>query len=133
VTAAPLAIDPGLRARFRAAGSEIAWKTPSGPGPTVRGRTAAIAHLHDEEARVERWGRGVRAGLAVDPGPVGALLLVLEADRRGLPTALGASNAGRDPAFPGGAIVAVWGPGAVPSDSRPRFSDLVEIARYALR
>ena len=133
MSAPPLAIDAGLLARFRAAGSQIAWTTSPGPGGKVRGRSASVAHLHDEEARVERWGRGSRAGLVVDPGPVGALLIVLEADRRGLPTALGASNAGRDPAFPGGSIVAVWGPGAVPADSRPRFSDLVEIARYALR
>lgn len=130
---APLSLEPGLLARFRAAGSQISWKEVPRSGPRRTGRAASVAHLYDEEARVERWGTGARAGLAVDPGPVGALLIVLEADRRGLPTALGASNAGRDAVFPGGSIVALWGPGEVPVDSRPRFSDLVEIARYALR
>jgi hypothetical protein len=129
----PLAVDPGLLARFRSAGSEVTWKELPATGRTLRGRSAARAHLHDEEARVERWGGRTAAGIAVDPGPVGALLIILEADRRGLPTALGAANAGRDPAFPGGSIVAIWGPGEVPGDSHPRFSDLVEIARYALR
>ena len=59
-------------------------------------------------------------------------MIVLECVRRGPPTALGAANAGSDPAFPTGEIVATWGRGTVPNDSTPRFLDLVELARYAL-
>ena len=128
---AALSIDPGLLARFREAGRQIAWRAaPKGRRPA--GRKARIAHLHDEEARVEEWGTARRRGMAVDSGPVGALVLVLEADRRGAPTQLGAENAGRDRAFPSGAIVAAWGEVAVPTDARPTVSDLVELARYAL-
>jgi hypothetical protein len=68
----------------------------------------------------------------VDSSPIGALVLVLAVDGRGLPAALGAVHAGRDPAFPSGAIVAVWGKGPVPLDEHPRLEDLVELARYAL-
>lgn len=125
-------IDPGLRARFRDAGGRIAWRpAPKGPKRPA-GRTARIAHLHDEEARVETWERAGRAGIAVDSGPLGALVLLLEVERRGLPGALGAREAGGDPAFPMGAIVAGWGGEEVPTDSRPRLEDLVELARYAL-
>jgi hypothetical protein len=125
-------IDPGLMARYREAGHRIAWRpAPKGPRRPA-GRRARIAHLHDEEARVEEWGTAARAGLAVDSGPVGALVLLLEIDRRGVPTALGAEDAGRDVAFPSGAIVAAWGEVAVPTDSLPRLEDLVELARYAL-
>lgn len=127
-----LAIDPGLLARYRDAGRRIAWRpAPKGvQHPT--GRRARIAHLNDEEARVEEWGTGKRVGLAVDSGPVGALIVLLEIDRRGPPTAIGAENAGREAAFPSGAIVAAWGEVAVPTDSRPEIADLVELARYAL-
>jgi hypothetical protein len=123
--------DAGLLARFRGAGRQIAWRpAPKGRRPT--GRKARIAHLHDEEARVEEWGTTRRRGIAVDSGPVGALVLLLEIDRRGAPTHLGAENAGRNRAFPAGAIVAGWGEVTVPTDSRPRIEDLVELARYAL-
>ena len=126
-----VAIDPGLLARFREAGRQIAWRAaPRGRRPP--GRTARVAHLHDEEARVEEWGTAKRRGMAVDSGPVGALVLLLEVDRRGPPTQLGAENAGRDRAFPSGAIVAGWGSVTVPTDSRPTVGDLVELARYAL-
>ena len=81
---------------------------------------------------MEEWGRGKRVGLAVDSGPVGALVVLLEIDRRGAPSALGAENAGRNAAFPSGAIVAAWGKVTVPTDSRPHVQDLVELARYAL-
>jgi len=128
----PLAIDPGLLARYRAAGAKIVWRAvpPVSPRPG-RGRVR-IAHLNDEEARVEESGRGARARVAVDSGPLGALVLLLEIDRRGFPVAVGAQEAGRDRAFPSGAIVAAWGGGAVPSDSKPGLADLVELARYAL-
>jgi hypothetical protein len=68
----------------------------------------------------------------VDSSPVGALVLILAVDGRGVPDALGAVHAQRDPAFPSGAIVAVWGNGPAPDDERPRLEDLVELARYAL-
>ncbi len=128
----PLALDAGLLARFRAAAAKIAWRpAPKGPRRPA-GRRSRIAHLNDEEARVETWAKGSIAGIAVDSGPVGALAIVVEADRRGPPTALGASNAGRDPAFPMGAIVASWGSSVVPHDASPGWTDVVELARYAL-
>jgi len=128
-----LPIDPGLLERYRAAGAKIAWR-PASPKAerSGSGRRARIAHLHDEEARVEESGRGRKVRLAVDSGPLGALVLLLEIDRRGAPSALGAQEAKRDPAFPGGAIVAAWGGGTVPSDSRPGLGDLVDLARYSL-
>ena len=127
-----LPVDPGLLRRFVDAGGRIEWRAaPAGP-KRPRGRRARIAHLHDEEARVETWGSDPKGGAAVDSGPVGALVLLLECVRRGPPSALGAANAGTDPAFPSGAIVATWGSEAVPTDSVPRLRDLVELARYAL-
>ncbi len=127
-----LGIDAGLLARYRAAGGQIAWRpAPRGP-KRPKGRRSRIAHLHDEEARVEAWGSGARAAIAVDAGPVGALVILLEIDRRGPPATLGAQAAGRDPAFGAGALVAAWGTVAVEVDSRPTLSDLVGLARYAL-
>jgi len=127
-----LAIDPGLLARYRAAATKIAWRAAAaGTKPPTRQR-ARIAHLHDEEARVVEIGRGRRVRVTVDSGPLGALVLLLEVDRRGVPAALGGQEAGRDPAFPSGAIVAAWDGGSVPRDSRPSLSDLIELARYAL-
>ncbi|HYA70694.1 MAG TPA: hypothetical protein VEH28_04920 [Thermoplasmata archaeon] len=127
---APLAIDPGLLARFRAAGEKIAWRTVGTKRAT--GPKARIAHLNDEEARVELGGRGAKVRLTVDSGPLGALVLLLEIDRRGPPTGLGASEAGREPRFPSGAIVAAWDGEAVPEDSKPTGRDLVDLARYSL-
>jgi hypothetical protein len=127
-----LGIDPGLLARYRAAGEKIAWREASSRAKRPAGPRARIAHLHDEEARVEEWGRGRRVRVAVDSGPLGALVLLLEIDRRGSPSALGAQEAGRNPAFPSGAIVVAWGGTTVPEDSRPGLNDLVELARYAL-
>jgi hypothetical protein len=135
MTARPLAlpIDPGLLERFRHAAPEIRWRPAPGGSARRRASSARIAHLHDEEARVERWGTDRAGGVAVDSGPVGALVLLLEADRRGLPTSLGAAEAGHDRSFPSGALYALWGPGTVPTDSVPELRDLVELARYALR
>jgi hypothetical protein len=130
--ARPLPIDAGLLVRFHAAGARIAWRPAPATGRRPAGRRARIAHLHDEEARVEAWGTARRGGLAADSGPVGALVLILECVRRGRPTALGAENAGRNAAFPSGAIAAGWGGAPVPTDSRPTLDDLVELARYAL-
>jgi hypothetical protein len=132
VSPAPLAIDPGLLARLRSAGGSIRWRNAHGPPGRPRGHRARVATLHEEEARVETWGTVRRGGIAVDSGPVGALVLLLEADERGAPQALGAANAGRDPAFPSGSIVATWGSEPPPHDARPTLKDVVELARYAL-
>jgi hypothetical protein len=128
----PLTIDPGLLVRYRAAGQKIAWREASTAARRPTGPRARIAHLHDEEARVEVEERGPHVRVTVASGPVGALVLLLEVDRRGPPSALGAEEAGRNPAFPSGAIVAAWGGETVPDDSRPGLDDLVELARYAL-
>jgi hypothetical protein len=127
-----LAIDPGLLARYRDAGGRIAWRPAPKGTKRPAGRKARIAHLNDEEARVEEWGTGTRSGIAADSGPVGALVVLLEIDRRGPPTLLGAQNAGRDPAFATGTLVATWGGPNVTCDSRPTVDDLVQLARYAL-
>ena len=125
-------VDPGLLARFRSAGAKITWRDALSTAARSPRRVSRIAHLHDEEARVEVTGRGTRTRIAVESGPVGALVLLLEIDGRGPPSALGASEAGHEPGFPGGAIVAAWGGASVPHDSSPTLSDLVELARYSL-
>jgi hypothetical protein len=128
----PWAIHPGLRTRFVSAGERIAW-TPIltlESGPNVR--RARVAHAREEEARVEEWGSEADGGVMVESSPLGALVLMLAVDRRGAPAGLGALHAGRDPSFPSGAIVAVWGAGPVPEDERPRPADVVDLARYAL-
>jgi hypothetical protein len=123
-------IDAGLLTRFRAAGPQIAWR----PAPAGRGKgpRARIAHLHDEECRVVRRGREGSGSVAVESGPLGALVLLLEMDRHGLPRDYGAGNAGRDPGYPGGFLEASWGALAVAHDTKPTLRDLVELARYAL-
>lgn len=126
------AVDPGLLARFRAAGAKIEWREAPRSSRTSGGGRSRIAHLHDEEARVSVEGRGTRTRVTVDSGPLGALVLLLEIDRRGPPSGLGASEAGHAPGFPSGAIAAGWGRERVPRDSAPTFSDLVELARYIL-
>jgi hypothetical protein len=128
-----LAIDVGLLARFRDAGAMIAWRAGPKAPKRPRGRRVRVAHLNDEEARVESWGTDAAGGVEVESGPVGALVLLLEADRRGFPRTLEPVEAGADPAFPGGAIRALWyrtaaGPGASPL----ALQDLVNLARYAL-
>ena len=125
-------VDPGLVARFRAAGAKVAWRDAPGPRRRAAGSTTRIAHLHDEEARVETTGTAARLRVAVDSGPLGALVLLLEIDRRGAPSDLGAAEAGGERGFSSGAIVAGWGGVRVPHDSRPTLPDLVELARYAL-
>jgi hypothetical protein len=127
-----LALDEGLLTRLRSAGRAIAWRDAPARARRTPPRRGRIAHLHDEEARVETWGTDRSGGLAADAGPVGALVLLLEADRRGVPTDLGAWNSGTDPAFPQGAVVAAWGRRLPRRDSSPRLADLVELARYAL-
>ena len=133
----PLPIDPGLLGRFRLAGDRIAWRAVPGGTPERAGRRSGatavvrIAHLHDEEARVEETARAGRRRIVVDSGPVGALVLLLEADRRGPPSRLVARAAGELPAFTQGAIEAEWG-GAPPSAPGLPLTDLVSLARYAL-
>jgi len=126
-----LAVPPGLLERARAASPQIEWRVD--PGSSVPGETVRIAHLFQEEARVATREETGGMALTVDSGPVGALVLLLEADRRGPPRHLVSQNAGRDPRFAGGAIAAVWGllP-APPSDGPVRVADVVELARYAL-
>ena len=130
----PLPIDAGLLTRFRSAGKEIAWRRVD---RATAGRTrgappmARIAHLHDEEARVEET-RGTGTHLMrVDSGPVGALTLLLEMDRRGVPVSLETAEGGARPGFAQGAIEARWGGPASTSAQLP-LRDLVELARYAL-
>jgi hypothetical protein len=125
-------VDAGLLGRFRAAGEKIVWRDVPAAAKRAGEARARIAHLHDEEARVEQRARGGRARVAADSGPLGALVLILEVDRRGGSYRLGAAEAGREPGFPSGAIVVAWGGASVPDDSTPTLSDLVELARYAL-
>ena len=125
-------IPTSLLDRLRAAEPRIEWRPCVEAPGSKRGRSVRTAHLFQEEARVARTETSRGLELRVDSGPVGALVLLLEVDRRGPPSALGAANGGRDPTFPSGALVARWGPGTVPTDSRPLLADLVDLARYAL-
>ncbi|MGP8072078.1 MAG: hypothetical protein ACLPZM_02985 [Thermoplasmata archaeon] len=129
--AGPLGIPPGLLDRFRAAGGQVAWRPAN--GKSRKGVTVRVAHLFQEEARVETLDEPGGTVVRTDSGPVGALVLLLEADRRGVPRRWCAQSAGRDPQFPSGALLGVWGStGDPPSDSAVRVGDLVELARYAL-
>ncbi len=122
-----LELDEGLRRRLHAAGEQIAWSAARG---APRGGSGRTARLHEEEARVETLEREGAATVEVTAGPVGAVVLLLEADRRGAPTELGArAAAGR---FPDGSIVGAWGGAALVAASRPTIRDLIELARYAL-
>jgi hypothetical protein len=128
----PWGVHPGLRNRFLTAGERVAWNpAPSAPARPP-GRRGRLALLREDTARIEEWGSETDGGLMVDSSPLGALVLVLAVGLRGVPSGLGALHAGRDPAFPTGAIVAVWGAGPVPEDERPRPEDVVDLARYAL-
>jgi hypothetical protein len=127
-----LEIDAGLLARFRKAGAKIAWRGGPKAPKRPRGRRVRVAHLNDEDARVESWGTESAGGVEVESGPVGALVLLLEADRRGFPGTLEPVEAGVDPAFPGGAIRALWHRTAAPGASPLDLQDLVRLARYAL-
>ncbi len=126
-----LPVDPGLLERLKDAYSAIVW-TEAAVDDRPGTRNARTARLHDESARVETWESTRGDGLAVTSGPVGALVLLIEIDRRGAPNVLGARNAGKEALFPDGAIVATWGEEPVEIDTRPRLKDVVELARYAL-
>ncbi len=126
-----LPVDAGLIERFRAAGAKIAWRAAGAPvGRRARAR-ARIAHLNEEEARVESWGRAPGGGMEVDSGPLGALILLLESDRRRSLPVVESREAGVDAAFPSGALRASWGTPRSPGPG-PTVRDLVELARYAL-
>lgn len=126
-------VSEGLLERFRAAGERIAWREDGRP-PRRGGKKATvgtrvrIAHLHDEEARVEERADG---GRRVDSGPVGALVLLLEIDRRGPARSLRAHPAGALPGFGQGAIEASWASPIAAGTDVP-LKDLVDLARYAL-
>jgi len=128
----PLA-DPGLMARFRAVEPKIQWRPVAELAPTGgAGRATRIAHLHDEEARVESEEGPSGSTWRTDSGPVGALVLLLEMDRRGEPTRLAAHAAGVIPGFTMGAIEAVWLPGQLMTPGGLPIADVVALARYAL-
>jgi len=127
-----LGLDEGLLRRLREAGGSIAWRSSGRAGPRGRAPRARVARLGDEEARVETVEGSSGTTVEVASGPVGALVLLLEADRRGAPTALGSRNGSRSGAFPEGSIAARWGPGTLTADATPTLRDLVELARYAL-
>jgi len=117
-------VPAALQQRFFAAEAALQWR-PAGGQSQDR-----IAHLHDEEARV----RSVRGGATIttDPGPVGALVLVVAVLRRGEPARLEAIDEAEVP-FAGGALRATWSGPATGSPGRPiPFADVVAVARYAL-
>ncbi|HKS59685.1 MAG TPA: hypothetical protein VJS68_02780, partial [Thermoplasmata archaeon] len=105
----PLPVDVGLLQRFREAGTQIQWIPEVAPprrGASRRSRRRA--HLFEEEAYLElREGNGSAVAVA-DSGPVGALLLLLEIDRRGAPSLLTTHAAKELAGFPQGAIEARW-------------------------
>jgi hypothetical protein len=130
-------VDAGLLARFHAVEPKITWRevlVPTVGGAAARRRgtpRTRIAHLHDEEARVEVTDRGAR-GLTIvtDSGPVGALVLLLEMDRRGVAARVTTHAADALPGFSQGALEATWAP--APSAEGLPLRDLVELARFAL-
>ncbi|MCI4321618.1 MAG: hypothetical protein L3K18_04570 [Thermoplasmata archaeon] len=129
----PLGIDPGLLGRFRTAGAAITWKPADAPkGSRAKRRSARVAHLNDEEARVEERREGTAQVLTVDSGPVGALVLILRWADGGTPSRLLTHEAGELAAFPSGAIEARWESPAATPQLALRLADLVALARYAL-
>lgn len=130
-------IDPGLRARFRAASEKISWRDAAsakakGRRATRAKRSVRIAHLNDEEARIEERTVGTSTTLVVESGPVGALVLLMRWEENGPPARLTTHESGTVEGFGQGAIEACWEPSsAAPSLGVP-LSDLVGLARYAL-
>jgi hypothetical protein len=137
MTEAGWPVDAGLLQRFQRAGQGIQWRatvaTPRArsKAPAKSTRPSRTAHLHDENARVEVSEGGDRAEVTVESGPLGALVLLLEIDRRGVPTTLTQHPAHELPGFSQGAIRARWLPTGI-RDHAVRLSDLVALARYAL-
>jgi hypothetical protein len=132
MTMVELSIDPGLLARFRKAGGEVRWRAvpPRTPRRAKEVQSVRMAHLHDEEARVETRETDDEFELTVDSGPLGALLLVVEASNRGPPQEL--SQRESSPAFRSGLLRAVWGSSDRPVKHAVPFADIVALARYAL-
>ena len=123
--------DEHLLARLRSAGAAITWRS----APFSRaGSDARIAHLHDEEARVEERAEGSEVTIVTDAGPVGALVLLLEIDRRGALPHLASVAPGVIPGFGQGGIRATWPGGGTPAFSLDELpvTDLIGLARYAL-
>ena len=137
MTARPVAtgVEPGLMARFRIAGSQITWRT-AGANPAGKsnrkGESSRMAHLHDEESRVVETADRKSRVLVVESGPVGALVVVLALDERGLPNWLATHEAGAVAGFPTGAIEARWDAGSEERSLALSISDVVALARYAL-
>jgi hypothetical protein len=141
-------VDAGLRERFRAAGAQVSWRDVEAPksrstGASKRTQPARkpkappssrvrIAHLHDEEARIEETNLGSTTSMIVDSGPVGALILLLELERRGPPALLTTRDADPGSPFPQGAIEARWNGGATEPEYSLPMGDLIQLARYAL-
>jgi hypothetical protein len=128
-------IEPGLMSRFRAAGGQLVWR--AAPSPKRRNGAATssgarIAHLHDEESRVEERLEDRTRVLVVESSPVGALVVVVALDDRGLPNALVTRDAGVAPGFPAGAIEARWVEGSEERSFALSVADVVALARYAL-
>ena len=93
---------------------------------------ARLAYYHDETARIEERTVGAEDVITVTSGPVGALVLVGECARRGLPTSLESKNAGELPEYPEGAIEARWDPNVRARTLTLPLRDVVELARFAL-
>lgn len=136
-------VDAGLLERFLEAERGIEWRAPPAPprrsgtragrGPSAhRPENARLAYYHDETARIEQRQTGPQETLLVTSGPVGALVLLGECVRRGMPTGLDARAAGELPQFPEGAIEARWGGDPVGAQYSLPFADVVQLARYAL-
>ena len=124
-------IAPGLMARFRIAGDQLVWRAAPAEGGR-NGSKARIAHLHDEESRVEERTDSKVHVLRVDSSPVGALVVVVALDERGLPNALLTHEAGAAPGFSAGAIEARWDGGSAERTLALSVADVVALARYAL-
>jgi hypothetical protein len=123
----PIPATPGLLARFHQAGERIAWRPVS-----ETEEHAWIAHLHDEEARMEREEADGALRITTDSGPVGALVLLLEIEQWGEPSFLHTVNS-KAPPFPQGSIEAGWGRATPRPNGRPLpIEDVVGLARYAL-
>jgi hypothetical protein len=140
MTADHLPLDPGLLDRFRRAGASIAWraapthraKGTRGAGDAPGGVSRRVAHLNDEDATVERQGPDEALTLIVDSGPLGALVLLLEMDVRGLPNRLTTHEAGSKVGFAQGSLEASWGINGPEATLALPITDVIGLARYAL-
>jgi len=123
----PIPATPGLLARFHQAGEHLVWRPAS-----EAEENAWIAHLNDEEARMEREEVDGALRITTDSGPVGALVLLLEIEQWGEPAFLHAVNSKTAP-FAQGSLEAGWGRTTPRPNGRPLpIEDVVALARYAL-